>query len=241
MATAPALELAPNVWRLPLLASFVNGYALRDDDGQVTLVDCGVKQSPAKISTALDSLGIAPEQVTRIVLTHAHADHAGGAAEMLRRTGTDAVTIHRDDATSARTGVSPAPDPSLRLGRLLRRVQRNGKPAFEPVPVDEELGDGDLLPVAGGLRVVHTPGHSPGHVSLLHEPTGVLIVGDALFNWRGIGWSVPFFCSDFRLSQRTAQRFTELDFAVAAFMHGPPVSTNARRYVGAFLARYAGR
>lgn len=241
MATAPAIELAPNVWRLPLLSSFVNGYALRDDDGQVTLVDCGVKKSPAKISAALDHLAIAPEQVTRILLTHAHSDHAGGAAEMVRRTQADAVSIHRDDATSARTGFAPPPDASLRLGRLLRRVQRSGKPAFEPVPVGEELADGDVLPVAGGLRVVHTPGHSPGHVSLLHEPTGVLVVGDALFNWRGIGWSVPFFCSDFRLSQRTAQRFSELDFTVAAFMHGPHVSQGAERYVGEFLARYTDR
>ena len=239
MASAPAIELAPNLWRLPLFGSFVNGYALRDDDGQVTLVDCGVKQSPKKISAALEHLSIAPEQVTRIVLTHAHSDHAGGAAEMVRRTGADAVVIHADDAESARTGITPPPDPSLRLGRLLRRVQRSGKPSFEPVPVGEELSDGQLLPVAGGLRVVHTPGHSPGHVSLLHEPSGVLVVGDALFNWRGIGWSVPFFCSDFRLSQQTAQRFTDLQFSVAAFMHGPHVATGARRYVGDFLARYA--
>ena len=238
MATAPAIELAPDVWRLPLVKSFVNGYVLRDDDGQVTLVDCGVKGSPAKISAALDHLGIAPEQVTRIVLTHAHSDHAGGAAEMVRRTGADAVAIHADDAEAARMGIIAPPDPSLRLGRLLRRVQRSGKPAFEPVPVAEELADGQVLPVAGGLRVVHTPGHSPGHVSLLHEPSGVLVVGDALFNWRGIGWSVPFFCSDFRLSQQTAQRFTELTFSVAAFMHGPHVSTDARRYVGEFLGRY---
>lgn len=240
MATAPAIALAPSVWRLPLLGSFVNGYVLQDDDGQVTLVDCGVKQSPGKISAALDHLGLAPDQVTRIVLTHAHADHAGGAAEMVRRTRPDAVVIHRDDAEAARTGVAPPRDPSLRLGRLLTRLSRSGKPAFEPVPVTDELTDGQVLPVAGGLRVVHTPGHSPGHVSLLHEPTGVLLVGDALFNWRGIGWSVPFFCTDFRLSRATAQRFAELTFDVAAFMHGPHVASNAQQYVGGFLARYAG-
>ncbi len=238
MASAPAVELAPNVWRLPLLASFVNGYVLRDDDGQVTLVDCGTKTSPAKISAALDHLGIAPTDVTRIVLTHAHSDHAGGVAEMARRTGGE-VAVHVDDAESVRTGVTPPLDQSLRLGRLLTRVSRSGKQGFAPVPVDQELADGQLLPVAGGLRVVHTPGHSPGHVSLLHEASGVLVVGDALFNVRGIGWSVPFFCTSFRLSQQTAQRFTELDFSVAAFMHGPHVGSGARSYVGTFLATHA--
>jgi glyoxylase-like metal-dependent hydrolase (beta-lactamase superfamily II) len=239
MAPSPPVELAPDVWRLPLLGSFVNGFALRDDDGQVTLVDCGFKRSPATISAALSHLGIAPEQVTRIVLTHAHSDHAGGAAEMVRRTGGRGVAVHADDAAAARTGIAPPLDQSLRLGRLLTRVSRRDKPAFEPVPVEAELRDGEVLAVAGGLRVVHTPGHSPGHVSLLHQPSGVLIVGDALFNWRGIGWSIPYFCTDFRLSQQTAQRFTELDFGVAAFMHGRHVGDGARAYVGEFLARYA--
>jgi hypothetical protein len=45
MAKTPAVALAPGVWRIPLLGDFVNGFILRDDDGQVTLVDMGVKQS----------------------------------------------------------------------------------------------------------------------------------------------------------------------------------------------------
>ena len=55
---------------------------------------------------------------------------------------------------------------------MFTRVAHRGKQDYEPVPVDEELTDGQLLPVAGGLRVVHTPGHSPGHASFLHEPPG---------------------------------------------------------------------
>ena len=237
MASDPAVQLAPNVWRLRLVGNFVNGFAFRDDDGQVTLVDCGMKRSPKAMSAALAHVGIAHEDVTRILLTHAHGDHAGGVAEMARRTDSP-VSVHADDAESVRTGIAPPLDQSLRMGRFLRRIMREGKPDFEPVPVADELADDQLLPVAGGLRVVHTPGHSPGHVSFLHEPTGVLITGDALFNWRGIGWSIPFFCTDFRMSQRTAQRFTELDFSVAAFTHGKHVSTGARAYVGDFLAAH---
>jgi glyoxylase-like metal-dependent hydrolase (beta-lactamase superfamily II) len=184
---------------------------------------------------ALALAGIAAQDVTRILLTHAHADHAGGAARMSRRTDSG-VSVHQDDAEALRTGRTPPADPTLRLGRLMTRITSRGRPAFEPVPVEDELVDGQLLPVAGGLRVVHTPGHSPGHASFLHEPTGVLVTGDALFNVRGIGWSVPFFCSDFRLSQQTAQRFTELSFSVAAFTHGTHISDRASAYVGAFLA-----
>ncbi|WP_426565865.1 MBL fold metallo-hydrolase [Angustibacter sp. McL0619] len=237
MAADPAVQLAPNVWRLRLVGDFVNGFAFREDDGQVTLVDCGLKRSPDRMSAGLRSVGIAHEDVTRILLTHAHSDHAGGVAEMARRT-TAPVSVHSHDAGWVRAGKSPPLDQSLRLGRLMQRLMRKGKPAFEPVPVDEELTDGQLLLIAGGLRVLHTPGHSPGHASFLHEPTGVLITGDALFNMRGIGFSIPFFCTDFKLSRHTAHRFSELDFSVAAFTHGPHVSTAARTYVGEFLAAY---
>jgi glyoxylase-like metal-dependent hydrolase (beta-lactamase superfamily II) len=237
MASDPVVQLAPNVWRLRLLGNLVNGFAIRDDDGQVTLIDCGVKRSPDRMSAGLQTVGIAHQDVTRILLSHAHRDHAGGVAEMARRTDAP-VSVHSDDAALVRAGKSAPLDQSLRLGRLLSRLERKGKPAFEPVEVDEELTDGQLLAIGGGLRVLHTPGHSPGHVSFLHEPTGVLITGDALFNLRGIGFSIPFFCTDFRLSRRTAQRFSELDFSVAAFTHGPHVSTAARSYVGQFLAAH---
>jgi len=96
--------------------------------------------------------------------------------------------------------------------------------------------DALCVPVAGGLTVVHTPGHSPGHCSFLHPSTGVLITGDAIFNVLGLRYSPASFCTDVRLSRETAGRLGELDFAVAAFTHGAHVSSGARAAVRAFLA-----
>ena len=88
-----------------------------------------------------------------------------------------------------------------------------------------------MLPVAGGLRVVHTPGHSPGHVSLLLEATGTLITGDALFNFRfaarATRVSPAFLCSDFAMTKQTAHRLGELEYDVAAFTHGPEITRPA--------------
>lgn len=232
MARAPAVELAPGLWRLRLLGDWINGFVLRDDDGQVTLVDFGLKKSPDKITSALDYIGLSVHDVTRLLLTHAHSDHAGGAAEMARRTGRS-IDVHVDDASYLRSGEVPRRDQTLRLGRLLNRLPGGG---FEPAPVGTKLSDGKVLPIGGGVRVVHTPGHSPGHISLLHEQSQVLITGDALFNFRGVGWSVPFFCTDFALSQQTAQRFADLDFDLAAFTHGPEIRDRARQQVGELLA-----
>ena len=82
MARPPAVSLAPGVWRIPLLGDFVNGFILRDEDGQVTLIDMGLKQSGPKVLAALASIGSGPGDVTRLMLTHAHPDHAGGAAHV---------------------------------------------------------------------------------------------------------------------------------------------------------------
>src|SRR3954466_11535749 len=87
MAKPPAVQLAPGVWRIPLIGDFVNGFMLRDDDGQVALIDMGVASSGKKVIAALPSLVSDPTEVTRLLLTHCHPDHAGGAASAAKETG----------------------------------------------------------------------------------------------------------------------------------------------------------
>lgn len=233
MAKPPVVQLAANLWRIPTApASFVNSFAFVEDDGSVTLVDTGVKKAPPKIVAGLAAIGKRPEDVQRIVLTHAHPDHAGGAAEMARRTGAP-VSVHDGDRSWCEAGeVLAKPTETTTLGRLLMRVS---KPTFEPFETGPALSDGEVLPVAGGLRVVHTPGHSPGHVSLLHEPSGVLVTGDAIFNVRRMRLSPKWLCADFAMTRQTAHRLGELDYDVAAFTHGPEIRDNAREQVRGFL------
>jgi glyoxylase-like metal-dependent hydrolase (beta-lactamase superfamily II) len=233
----PVVSLAPGVFRIPTAGKdLVNSFVLVQDDGSVTLVDTGLKRAPARIVAGLAAIGKHPSDVTRIILTHVHPDHAGGAAEMRRRTGAP-VLVHGDDHDWARSGqLTSANDPSTRIGRLFARLGQSTIEPFEPGP---PLQDGEVLPVSGGLRVVHTPGHSPGHVSLLVEPTGTLITGDALFNFRflrGARVSPAFLCSDFAMTKRTAHRLGELDYELAAFTHGPEIRDRAREVVRRLLA-----
>ncbi|MCU1537614.1 MAG: Beta-lactamase [Humibacillus sp.] len=234
MAPVPVVPLVPGIWRIPLLRDYVNGFILRDDDGQVTLVDMGVKSSGPKVLAALTAIGSEPSDVTRLVLTHAHPDHAGGAAHVSEATGLG-FDIHGGDAGYAREGKAPPRDRSVLLGRLFDRFSRGED--FTPVRVERELSDGEVLPVAGGLRVVHTPGHSPGHVSLLHEPTRLLITGDAIFNVRRLRWPIKAFCTDFAMTQQTAGVLGELDYDLAAFTHGPELRDQPREAIRSFLRR----
>ena len=235
MPKAPAYQLTPTVWRIPAgPVDFVNVFALIEDDGRVTLVDAGFPGSAKRIEAGLAAMGKALPDVDRIVLTHAHGDHAGGAADLAERAKAD-VSISAIDAPYAREGMAPPRDNSSLGGRFLNLLGKKGN-GFAAVIVGEEFADGDVLPVAGGLRVFHTPGHSPGHVALLHEPTGVLITGDSIWNVRKMKWSVRMFCNDIVLNQQTADVLGELDYEIAAFTHGKHVTQNARETVRRFLA-----
>lgn len=229
------VTLAPGVHRIPTLGDYINSFAFTEADGSVTLVDCGIKRALKAIVKALAQMGKHPSDVQRIILTHAHGDHAGGAAEMLDRTGVDGVTAHGDDVEFLSAGVAAPSTPTSTAGRMYLRVVGGG---FAPVQVTQSLADGDVLPVAGGVRVLHTPGHTPGHISLLHESTGVLITGDAIFNMGSrMRWPIATFCTSATLNAQSAQVFGEIDYRVAAFTHGPEIRDNAREQVRGFLTR----
>ena len=105
----------------------------------------------------------------------------------------------------------------------------------------QELVDGQVLDVAGGLRVLHTPGHTPGHISLLHPGSGVLITGDSIFNMNSrMSWPTKVFCTSFTQNVQTAHALGEVDYRVAAFTHGPEIRDNAREQVRGFLQRASG-
>jgi glyoxylase-like metal-dependent hydrolase (beta-lactamase superfamily II) len=110
------------------------------------------------------------------VLTHAHPDHVQAVPELRERTGA-AVIAHEADATWLTNGRVPTEGGS---GLGARSFDRLGAARWTPFEVDAKVVDGDLID--GGLRVIHTPGHSPGHIVLWHEPTGAVFVGDAVFN-----------------------------------------------------------
>ena len=233
MARSVAVQLAPAVWRVPTApADLVNSFVFREPDGSVTLVDAGVRRASRRILAGLAAIGAQPSDVRRVILTHAHSDHAGGAAALVEATGADVVT-HERDAAYLRDGRTPQVDTPTRKAQLLSRVFYGKK--LPKVVVAEEFVDDELLPVAGGLRVIHTPGHTPGHVSLLHEPTGVLITGDAIFNVRGLRWPPAWLCTDPTLNRKSADVLGDLEFDVAAFTHGSEVRTGAREAVRAFL------
>jgi glyoxylase-like metal-dependent hydrolase (beta-lactamase superfamily II) len=215
--TAKAKEVARGVYQVGLRG--VNVFLIDAGDGLV-LVDAGLKGSPAHITEAIYSLGRLPQDVIAIVVTHTHRDHVGGLAEMKRHTGAE-VWMHPADAALVRDGLYGRPfGPGRdRASRAITRAM-NLLPASrgEPVAVAHEVSDGEVLPF-DGLRAVHTPGHTAGHLALLlPREGGVLFVGDAASNMLRTGLS-PL-NEDVAGAWRSLRSLAALQFEVACFAHG---------------------
>ncbi|MBN1887710.1 MAG: MBL fold metallo-hydrolase [Thermoflexales bacterium] len=212
-------QLVPGVWSVPF--GMVNAFLLQGDDG-LTAIDTGVAGSAGKILQAVQELGKQPGDVRHILITHLHADHTGGLAELKRETGAQ-VYMHQADAALVRAGqawrpVSPAPGliNSL-IYRLL--VERAAPATIEAVEVEHEFSRRETLPCAGGIQAIHTPGHTAGHtVFFWPQQGGVLFLGDALVHFFGVG-NPPIF-EEIADGKRSLATIIVMEFEVACFGHG---------------------
>lgn len=216
MAQVRLSRIAPGIVRVGVPASSV--FLLLDE--RVTLIDTGLPGSAGRILAALNAVGRPADHVEQIVITHYHPDHLGGLAGLLRHVPAR-VGVHAIEAPSVR-GEAPIPF-SLRYERIARRLAPVMR-FLRPCPVDTVLHDGDELPVLGGLRVVHTPGHSAGHIALHLPERGVLIAGDAL--QRRAGGLIPpsrLISSDWPAALDSIEKLATLDFETLALSHFPPI------------------
>jgi glyoxylase-like metal-dependent hydrolase (beta-lactamase superfamily II) len=206
-------RLAPGIWRIPTTArDRDNAFLVEADDGY-TLVDVGWAKAPGQIAAAVEQLGRKPSDIRRIVITHAHPDHVQGADEMRARTGAE-ILIHKADADWLRSGRVPASGRQGALGRLIDKVP---KLHWRPTEPDRTLTGDEVV---GGLKVIHTPGHSPGHVALLHEPTRTLLVGDAVFHRSGRPKQGPAALSADSGARDASLRRLPVDVSAVGFAHG---------------------
>ena len=221
---AKPMASGPGLCQLRALGARVT--ALIDGD-TIVLVDAGWRGSLPLIARGLDLLGASIEQVCLIVLTHYHPDHAGGLAGLVDATGAR-VAVHRSEVGFI-NGDLPPPNP-LRW-RLLGWPGLPFLPLLygRPVRVDCPLEDGDTLPIRPDIRVIHTPGHTPGSISLYVESTGSVIVGDALqHRFRRLRPPVAAVTWDQPQALESLRRLTSLDFESIWFSHSQPLRRDAR-------------
>jgi glyoxylase-like metal-dependent hydrolase (beta-lactamase superfamily II) len=228
--TSPA-QVSDGVVRLG--TSLVNWY-LVEDSGRVTIVDCGAPGYFAQLDRGLALLDRNRGHVDAVVLTHGHDDHIGFAERARTELGVP-VYVHEDDQALATTRKPPGKNekpmtPYLRYPHayklMAHLMSAGGLP--KPVQAVTTFRDGDELDVPGKPRVLHTPGHTAGHVALLLESRGVLLMGDLLCTLNPLTGSrgPQLLPQAFNVSSATMldslSKIEELDVPTLAFGHGDP-------------------
>src|SRR5215204_3164601 len=146
--------------------SYLNLTLIVDEENGTTLVDAGLPDQTEAIGAALVEAGIGVRDLRRIIFTHQDLDHVGSGAALVRRSGAR-VLAHSADAPYIEgrlSSLKPTPEMLEQRPHMRKVLER-----LEPVGVDEQVENGSRLDLAGGTRVVFTPGHTPGHISLYLE------------------------------------------------------------------------
>jgi glyoxylase-like metal-dependent hydrolase (beta-lactamase superfamily II) len=206
-------------------------YLIEGHDG-LALIDTSSKSASKGILAAIEAVGRRPEDLRTIVATHYHFDHTGNVETLIDRSGAE-LCVHADDAPYV-DGRSPWQPSKGVIGPLLEKFA----PAQFTLKVDRELRDGDVLPFAGGLRVVHAPGHTPGHIALYAKEHRTLFTGDALMNIGGLRLPMSTSSHDMEQAKRSVRRLVELDFDIALPGHGAPILGRANEKIAEWARRW---
>lgn len=178
MESKEFVEIAPGVWSMKIV--FVNIYMVTTGIDEWVLVDAGLKGSAAKIFKMAEEL-YGDNPPSAIILTHGHFDHTGALKQLLRKW--DVKVYAHPLEMPYLTGMSsyPPADPSAGGGAMtcMSFLYPEG-----PIDLGSDVValDEEQLPGMPGWKYIHTPGHSPGHISLFRPKDRVLIVGDAFVN-----------------------------------------------------------
>lgn len=231
-------KVAENVYVMPL--GMVNVFLI-DYDG-LTLIDTGIPGMTRRILSAVRQLGRQPGDLRNILITHLHADHTGSLAAIKNETGA-AVWMHAADAAAVCQGIASRPSQPAPgwVSRLLFQVsfgRQKGPARVQAADVEHEITTDQVLPVAGGIQAIHTPGHTAGHLVYLWPQAGVLFTGDAVAHWSGIGHA-PIY-EDYGKARDSQRLLAGLEYTTLCFSHGRAITGNAVVEAQAKIRQMAG-
>lgn len=212
-----AEEIVSGVYGIAMV--YVNAFLIADEGG-LALVDSGLPKRRDTILSTVAGIARQPADLKHILITHHHVDHMGSLADL--KEASDAKSyVHPADSPIVRGDEpQPGPNPSSLLGKLVGPLLERLSPEPRAAAVDVEVEDGEELPIAGGIRVVHTPGHTPGHLAFLLPAKKVLFVGDAAANILRLGPPMGMYTADREQAKESIRKLAGLEFDVACFGHG---------------------
>ena len=214
----------------PISLGFVSMFLLKGQKN--ILIDAGVPGQIGRLTRGLAASDTQMHEIDLLLLTHGHFDHIGLAREIVERSGAQ-TAMHAREKSWLERGVSPFPPGVTRWGRflmsLMKLVPKMSVPATK---VDIVMDNDDFSLEAYGIpaRVIYTPGHTMGSMSVLLE-SGEAIVGDLAMNTKLLRLSpgMPIFAEDVSLIKPSWKKLLDLGAKTIYPAHGRSFSAEVLR------------
>lgn len=203
------MEIAKGIEMLQLeFQEFVIHPILLWDDEMAVLIDTGFPGQIEDIQVEMEKVGVSFDKLKVVILTHQDIDHIGSLPELLQRCRSNIkVYAHELDKPYIEGDL-----PLLKEGNVENRPK--GK-------VSDTVIDGQELPYCGGILILHTPGHTPGHISLYLKQSKILVAGDSMYSVNGMlgGIHAPT-TINIKEAQQSLKKYLNLDIESVVCYHG---------------------
>jgi len=223
------MKLAENVALLPIVregVGFLN-LVLTWDDNNLVLIDAGLPGNTGAIVKAIEDEGFRAQDLTHIIITHQDWDHIACLADLKEIAPAVRIVAHVDEAPYIDGRTVP-----IKLAERLAEYDtltdemRTGTDSWKElhdnalISIADEVHDGDLLPICGGIEIVHVPGHTPGHIALYLRQSRIIVCGDAANIDKGemVGPN-PIYTQDMALAQRSLEKIRNSDLSGIVAYH----------------------
>jgi glyoxylase-like metal-dependent hydrolase (beta-lactamase superfamily II) len=206
-------------------------YIIRGDG--TIMVDAGSSWQAARFGRAMETLSIDPRSIRLIVITHGHFDHIGSAKDIQEMTGAK-IAMHHREKDWLEKSLKPLPPAVTTWGSIFKATMGVFLPLvkFPPTHVDVVLGDDGLSLAEHGIpgRIIYTPGHSMGSMSVLLE-TGDAFVGDLAMNEFPLRLSpgLPIFAEDMQKVKESWRKLLGEGAKTVYPAHGKPFPADIMR------------
>ena len=230
--------------------SVIHPVLLWDSEG-ATLVDTGVPGQLDALTGEIEAAGVSLGSIRRVILTHQDLDHIGGLPEITQVVGGRIeVWAHEEDKPYIEGDKPLIKMNRERMTQMMESLPEAQQQQIEQLlssppssKVDKTLEDGEELPIYdGGVEVIYTPGHTPGHVSLFVKEEKLLIAGDELRVEQGelVGPSEPV-TPDMETANASLEKLADYDIDHVICYHGGYYGTNASERIKELIPRVNGR
>ncbi|QAA34375.1 MBL fold metallo-hydrolase [Clostridium manihotivorum] len=205
------------------------------DENDVILIDTGLPGQFENISEEIAKAGVSIDKINKIIITHHDIDHIGGLASIVNKVKTKVEVLSHDGEKPYIEGTKmPIKMTPERLNSM-SEVERNDtieKLKKLKVKVDRTIEDWEVLPYCGGIEVIYTPGHTPGHTCLYLKKYKTLVTGDALNVFDGkLTGPNPVFTFDMKQATESLKKLSKYDIQTVICYHGGVFTDNPNQRI----------